>query len=193
MNWIELTHKTVYNVRNIAEYTLRTLIEAFNLYSVLSMHVGKANHALDLGCGYGRLTYVIKLFADHVVGLDVRSEVIELAKEAYRDFAEIEFYTYDGANIPYPDLYFDLVVTNTVLQHVKHIDKLSDEIMRVCDKFIIAIEETKGKPVKGMYPRSITEYAELFDEFELIQTYPRYTLINGEVRIRGSIMIFKRV
>ena len=192
MDWVKLTYGTVYNVNDIAEYSLRTAIEIFNVYDALRELEIEGKTALDLGCGYGRLTYVLTKFAEYVIGLDVRSEVVELAKKTYRDLHNVDFYVYDGKSIPFPDDYFDIVLTNTVLQHIEDIHVIAKEVNRVCNDWLIVIETNKGITTKGMYPRPISVYSRLFDKFKLIKVKPRMTLINGEIRYSGTIVIYRK-
>lgn len=83
---------------------------------------------LDLGCGDG-------FFADTVfdkgkidVGLDIKNERTEKIENAgiYKKIAY-----FDGINIPYPDNYFQTVVSNCVLEHVESIEELLREVHRV--------------------------------------------------------------
>jgi len=192
LDWIKITAGTVHNVRNVAEYTLRTLIEAWHLRNVLAKHIRRANTALDFGCGYGRLTFIFYDFANYIVGIDADKSKIEIAKETYKNLPQFRFDVFDG-DIPYPDAFFDVILTNTVLQHIEDILPVVEEIKRVAGGLVIIAEETDGKPSPGMYPRPIAEYENLFEPFELVATYPRISYVNGEIVQRGAIMVFHAV
>lgn len=82
---------------------------------------------LDLGCGDGHFTSVA---FDHPldVGLDPWWEPLLEAntRHAYRMLVRS-----DGAKIPFPDGYFASAVSNSVLEHIPHVDEVLDEVARV--------------------------------------------------------------
>lgn len=82
---------------------------------------------LDLGCGDGHFTSVA---FDHPldVGLDPWWEPLLEAntRHAYRMLVRS-----DGAKIPFPDGYFASAVSNSVLEHIPHVDAVLDEVARV--------------------------------------------------------------
>lgn len=84
---------------------------------------------LDVGAGTGRSFDVFKSKAKGLdwVGLDIESSP-EVAKRTRTD---INFVTYDGANIPFEANEFDIVYSNQVLEHVRHPETLLQEVARV--------------------------------------------------------------
>jgi len=82
---------------------------------------------LDLGCGDGHFASVA---FDHPldVGLDPWWEPLREARtrQAYRMLVRS-----DGAKIPFPDQTFATVVSNSVLEHIPHLDVVLDEVARV--------------------------------------------------------------
>jgi len=82
---------------------------------------------LDLGCGDGHFASVA---FDHPldVGLDPWWEPLLEAKKhaAYRMLLRA-----DGAQIPAPDGYFASVVSNSVLEHIPHLEATLQEVARV--------------------------------------------------------------
>ena len=75
--------------------------------------------ALDFGCGVGRLTQPLARFFDHVIGVDVSTAMLELARRFNRE-GERCVYVLSTAN----DLRqfacgaFDFIYSRNVLQHV---------------------------------------------------------------------------
>jgi ubiquinone/menaquinone biosynthesis C-methylase UbiE len=57
----------------------------------------------------------VRLSGDHTA-IDIDAEALVAARSAYPDF---EFELFDGRRIPFDDAVFDLVVSWTVLQHVR--------------------------------------------------------------------------
>jgi SAM-dependent methyltransferase len=82
---------------------------------------------LDLGCGDGHFASVA---FDHPldVGLDPWwGPLLEArTRNAYRMLIRS-----DGAKIPFPDNYFASVVSNSVLEHIPHLDEVLVEVARV--------------------------------------------------------------
>jgi SAM-dependent methyltransferase len=82
---------------------------------------------LDLGCGDGHfasITFDRKL----EVGIDPWwSPILEAqGRQAYIDLAQS-----DGARQPFPNAYFGSVVSNSVLEHIPHVDEVLLEVKRV--------------------------------------------------------------
>lgn len=82
---------------------------------------------LDIGCGDGHFA---SLVFDHKidVGLDPWHAPIQEAKKynGYHNLIEA-----DGAKIPFPDGYFASAFSNSVLEHIPHLDQVLVEAARV--------------------------------------------------------------
>jgi len=76
-----------------------------------------ANRVLDLGCGSGRLFPLYERLGLHVVGQDISRNALNLAK-ARHSCENITLLNSRVENIDFPDKYFDLVISNRVLQHI---------------------------------------------------------------------------
>ena len=91
--------------------------------------LGPAGHALDLGCGDGRLA--VELAAERLVAADVSA--VALARAETRlvgrpaDFVELE----PDAPLPLHDSAFDLVLCAETLEHVRDIQLMLSEARRV--------------------------------------------------------------
>ncbi|KKP36230.1 MAG: Methyltransferase type 11 [Candidatus Roizmanbacteria bacterium GW2011_GWA2_32_13] len=84
---------------------------------------------LDFGCGDG-------FFAEHVFGKDKINVGLDLfsndrIKEAISKKIYKTVKLYDGVTIPYSDNYFNIVVSNCVLEHIPNIKSSLKEIQRV--------------------------------------------------------------
>lgn len=130
--------------------------------------------ALEVGCGYGRLTPWLELFADEVVGLDPNGEVIE---RALRHYSHIDFRVGKIQDAPFSNGLFDLIVTSTVLQHIptEHIEQAASEIERLLadDGVLVITEETEGSDPDGstFWVRPRAEYRNIFNHLQLSDTY----------------------
>jgi SAM-dependent methyltransferase len=93
----------------------------------LVAELAPARRALDLGCGDGRLTAMLR--ADEVVAADVSS--VALGRAAARlpgtRLVELE----PDAPLPLPDGDFDLVLCAETIEHVRDVQLLLSEVRRV--------------------------------------------------------------
>jgi ubiquinone/menaquinone biosynthesis C-methylase UbiE len=89
----------------------------------------KANDSvLDIGCGLGRVTKIIKDKGHKIVALDVRDLSI------VDDICPV---LYDGKKIPFTDNSFDVSLIVTVLHHTADPEAILKEAKRVSKKIII--------------------------------------------------------
>ncbi|RLG16460.1 class I SAM-dependent methyltransferase [Candidatus Pacearchaeota archaeon] len=96
---------------------------------------------LDIGCGRGRDLMIAKKYADSnqlkLYGIDIQIEK-NLKNRGIRLF-KIDI---ERERLPFPDETFDIVIANQVLEHIKEIFWVSNEICRVLKKngrFIIGV------------------------------------------------------
>lgn len=80
------------------------------------------------GCGVGMYVKALMPYANEMVGIDIEEEHLEIAKhtvpEAQLDLAAAE-------QLPYPDSYFDLVLSHEVIEHVQDDKAACAEMVRV--------------------------------------------------------------
>ncbi len=76
---------------------------------VLSL-TGPGDSVLELGCGYGRVTFEIAKIAGRVVGIDTAGASVDLARSEVREGGRCEFLKMDAADLGFGDDEFDLVV-----------------------------------------------------------------------------------
>lgn len=77
-------------------------------------------HALDFGCGVGRLTQALAAEFDHATGVDIAPSMIERAR-AYNRFGDrCEYVVNNAPDLRrFPDASFDLVFSHITLQHLR--------------------------------------------------------------------------
>jgi len=99
--------------------------------------------------------------------VDISPDMIEIAKKA----PEGNFYVINGEKLDFPDNYFDLVFSVTVLHHIPYDKKkkMIDEICRVTKKdgYVLTIEDISFKKPEqtfNMFPLSPDEWIVAFSK-----------------------------
>lgn len=100
--------------------------ETFKRRLIEQAHIKPGQRVLDLGCGTGTLTVMLKQSAPlaYVAGVDGDAEVLSIAKaksnQSHVDIIWDHGLAYD---LPYPDNWFDVVVSSLVIHHLISEDK----------------------------------------------------------------------
>lgn len=77
-------------------------------------------HALDFGCGVGRLTQALAAEFDRVTGVDIAPAMVEHARAFNRYGARCEYVVNNAPDLRrFGDATFDLVFSHITLQHVR--------------------------------------------------------------------------
>lgn len=88
---------------------------------------------LDVGSGFGDLVFGISRFTDRVIGLELDEDAVkisELKKELY-SIVNVSFIRGIAEELPLKENSVDLVVSKTVLEHVRDVEKSLQEVDRV--------------------------------------------------------------
>ena len=87
---------------------------------------------LDLGCGGGFMSEALAARGAKVIGVDVSRGAIGIAKRhAASGGLAIRYLVASGEGLPLPDASVDCVVCVDVLEHVRSLDQVLDEVRRV--------------------------------------------------------------
>lgn len=95
--------------------------EGFKRQLIAQSSILPGMRVLDLGCGTGTLTVMIKQAhpGARVTGLDGDPEVLSIAREkAEKAGMEIEFFHALADDLPFPDHHFERVLTSLVVHHL---------------------------------------------------------------------------
>jgi SAM-dependent methyltransferase len=91
-------------------------------------------HALDFGCGVGRLTQALAPHFDKAAGVDIAPSMIKLAQQYNRFGDRCRYYLNERDDLAlFKDNSFDLVISLIVLQHMRpeYIRRYLAEFLRV--------------------------------------------------------------
>jgi SAM-dependent methyltransferase len=84
---------------------------------------------LEIGCGYGgMLAYVADKGAKTAAGIDVDPERVNLGRRRLGDRAELR--VADASALPYPDSSFDIIICDSMLEHVHDLHATLSEVHR---------------------------------------------------------------
>jgi ubiquinone/menaquinone biosynthesis C-methylase UbiE len=98
--------------------------EPFKLKLIENANIQPGMNILDLGCGTGTLTLMIKRAHPdaNIIGLDGDPQVLDIARQKSRG-VNIQWDEGLASSLPYPDSVFDRVVTSLVIHHLTTDDK----------------------------------------------------------------------
>lgn len=110
--------------------------ETFKRKLVLQANIQPGMKVLDLGCGTGTLTIMLKQSAPQaqIIGLDGDEDVLTIARSKVSQAGvDIQWKKGLAYDLPYPDNSFDRVVSSLVIHHLVSEDKLRtfQEVYRV--------------------------------------------------------------
>jgi SAM-dependent methyltransferase len=71
-------------------------------------------YILDVGCGLGLYIDRFRAYSEHVYGVDIDPDKVRQVRERWPQVAEGS-----AERLPYPDRFFDIVLSNEVLEHVQ--------------------------------------------------------------------------
>lgn len=186
--------------RNPSEQAARNFYELRTLHEIVHDLRISADIAVELGCGYGRLTPWLSVLtgAEHIIGIDHNNNSIAKAEQQYPSDI-FKWHTSGIAELT--DICgqesSDIILSWTVLQHVPSdiIDRSANEIMNTLDQggYLILTEETEDDPADHVWGRGIGEYEDLFDALDLVETRDReLEPTYGNYSEGGVVMVFEK-
>lgn len=113
---------------------------------ILNQIASNSKRIIDLGCGEGtRLSLLKTESSSKLVGVDISSTALKIAKKAHKN---IEFIEADLEKLPFKDEEFDLVYSAYVLEHISDPNKVVNEAVRVLSEkgYLILIAPNYGAP-----------------------------------------------
>lgn len=87
---------------------------------------------IDVGCGNGGICIAFSLAGASVAGVEVEEDLYLIAKKHTEFYgAKVNFYLYDGNELPFDDNTFDYAVSTSVLEHTTSPVLYLREILRI--------------------------------------------------------------
>jgi ubiquinone/menaquinone biosynthesis C-methylase UbiE len=136
----------------------------------------KGKKVLDLGCGTGRHTIILKKRGARVWGLDLSPKMLEIAKTEIKG---VDFKVGTVYNLPYRSNFFDIVVSGLVVEYFNDVDKAFKEIHRVLKKdgiFVFSITHPLleiSRHIKGR-PHTFRKFGNYFKEGRTYAHWPTF-------------------
>ncbi|WP_108649221.1 class I SAM-dependent methyltransferase [Dongshaea marina] len=146
-----------YNKHALVQYELSLgMIESFNIQ--------RHETILDVGCGDGRITHELALRADQglVVGVDRTREMIDFARQQWRDISSLSFQHQDATELNL-EQQFDRVTSFNCLHWIRELPKALAGISRTL--------KSGGSFAGLVYPRC----ENLWIPAEELETSPRWS------------------
>jgi SAM-dependent methyltransferase len=140
-----------------------------------------AGRALDIGCGTGYLTQLLR---GSVVALDASAEMLEIAR------ARVPHATFVQAEVPplpFADREFDLVFSSNVYSHIEAVETRAEfvaEALRVAPTLVILEQAWRPDRARETYERRL-----LLDgsEYEMFKRYFRPQELARE--LQGTVLL----
>jgi len=154
------------------QYIIRE--EGFKKRLVELVNPRPGQRIVDIGCGTGTLTLMIKRAepAAVVVGLDADDDVLEIARrKAAQDGGRAilwrQGFSYD---LPFPDGTVDLVTASMMLHHLDRTDKLATfrevrRVLRPGGRFLIVDFGPPHEPIMRLAAKFISHFEQTRDHF----------------------------
>lgn len=96
------------------------------------INLSDVKRVLEVGCGVGVLSsYLADKYSWSVIGIDIDSEQIEIARNVQGENECLKFVEADASKLPYGNNEFDLVLSFDVLHHIPNWVTTIEEINRV--------------------------------------------------------------
>lgn len=126
-------------------------------------------NSLEIGCGYGRLTPWIAEHSEQHYAVEPEPK---LRLDAELQYPDVIFHEVRAQELPFPDDFFDLCVTWTVLQHIppgELLERAVAEIKRVCapHSVIVLAEGIGTKSTTRYWEHDLEEYRDLLSPWKL--------------------------
>jgi SAM-dependent methyltransferase len=173
--------------------------------------------ALDLGCGIGRQTILLKEFGFDAYGVDISEVAIEKAKALSKTFGynlDANFVRVEKIALPFEDNFFDIAICDSVLDSMEfsfaknYLNELNRTVKNLLYLNLIASDSTDSSGAEDLLVESKHEQGTIqsfYDEnrirtlinetnFEIIQLNKNSVenLLNNSYSVRFNVVLQKK-
>lgn len=186
--------------KNRAQYHAKLFREWSSIDSFLNKNSAlPLRKALDIGCGYGRLTPWINTISEKTFAIDHDSEALGKAKKQY---PEIEFRNERIQETSFEDSEFDLLFAWNVLMHIPEVEikDAINEMKRILSEegHVLIMENIQEQPESPVtWGRTVEKYESLFklplqdEEFGPVAETYQYSKRSKFRASDNKMMLFK--
>lgn len=158
----------------------------------MAMELCRDKKVLDIACGEGYGSKLLRTVAAVVTGVDIDAQTVENARKKYSG-PGLDFLTGSAAAIPLPDAAYDVVVSFETIEHHDQHEEMMQEIRRVLRPGGVLIISSPDKKYYSDVPgyKNPFHVKELYkQEFEaLIKNYFKHTRFYSQRSFTGSVVI----
>ncbi len=158
----------------IAEFTANLYRETKLLDKALGG--SKFNRSLEVGCGFGRITPWVARYSKEHHAVEPEPALLALASKS---FPKVKFTRATAQKLPYPDGYFDLIVSFSVLHHIPpgEYEKSIEEMKRVAAPNATFFFHERVRGQGGFkfrsWPRPVETYEKVLAPYKLVKNFDR--------------------
>jgi len=133
-------------VKMLEDGTLHSYLKYYIKF--VRKYVKKDSKILDLGCGLGLSSYLLSKNYE-VIGADYSRPFINYAKKKFRN---VKFKKEDARKLSFKNQTFDTVAACGFIEHIKEVDKVLKEMLRVTKKngLIIVVSPSWFSPLRAI-------------------------------------------
>jgi SAM-dependent methyltransferase len=147
--------------------------QPFDRFDIVVKHA-EGPKILDIGSGHAHICKRIK-------ALNKGWEVIasDQSVEARKVANYTPYYIINGYAIPFPDKYFDTVITSQALEYFEDPDKYLNEVARVSRKFLCTVPDgimSSWSQLREYTAENLKQWLSLYGDIEVFETYPSLLL-----------------
>lgn len=155
-------------------------------YSLVTEYLSRNDSVLDIACGSGFGTFMLRKYADRVLGIDLDGNSIKDALENYGTQGG-GFQCCDALKLPMADLFFDVVVAFEIIEHVNPDDLLREIHRTLKPNGLIALSSPQNS--LGHIPSTPDHIIE-FSLIQLKEIVGKYFKIEKIIGIKQGCIFF---
>lgn len=118
------------------QMSISYLRSAIDFSTTLKKVIGTNKKILDIGCGFGHLSYLLASYGNDVIGIDINRIHVQEARQKYCSIKNLKYFETKGVRLNFPDNIFDFIVSTSVFEHLHpdDVDIHLSEVNRVLKK-----------------------------------------------------------